>query len=190
LIPVWQYDVVLYGQLAVVAAALAYLVLRRRHLRSKVPRAEIVTSRWRRWIPTLALLSLIVCAIGAVGLVRSAHPAIRVVDTDRGPIAHRMKQLGDRGDADRFDALLAAHSTYVINDSEWPLRIETVHYASALLLSKQQLEIEPHLVMSSQPIDYVGPDDPPPKQIMVETLRGLHPMDSRDWLTWGPDRAL
>lgn len=193
LIPVWFYKGLLYGPLACAVLSLLWYAYRPEKKADALPRAEIAGSRnWRflSWLPPVALFG---GPLLAWCVHRYAVDVIHVDDAHDGPVAWRMKSLGEPSYTPAPNEPADdgwSDDTWVLNDSSRTLRIETKHYGRSFLGLGGPSDaasiptIPPNTGRRSSSIDHLGPADPPPEAVMVEGFQAKVGQASRTWLTW------
>ena len=189
-IPIWLYQGLLYGAVACVVLSLVYYAFVRKEPQpGDPPRAEVMrVPRWRRivaWVPAVMFFG---GAFGAWFVYRSDDTVICVRDDGGTLVARRMRVLGEPG-----HALVAGREprgeTWIVNESSRPVRIVTIHYDPPPTIGlgppsrdapDPPTVIPPGMAVRTYEILHVGPDQPPPDEIVVLGRVG----GSREWLTW------
>jgi hypothetical protein len=183
------YHVMLYGSIAIGAVALLWYRVRPDPVQVPAARvlkpgaAAIVKKLAYAWLPRLALLG---GPVGALVVWRTATDLVIITDGGSRPHAERYKQIGSVPDftAAHDTKIDAYHTprdyTWVVNDSPYPVRIETVHYGTAFFGSEPE-QVAPGEISAESQVDHIGPGDHPPASVTDEYSLG---MDFRVWVTW------
>jgi hypothetical protein len=189
LFSVTLFDIVFYGLLATSGISVLYYVYRRRYPNdARLPKAELVASRWRgitKWLPLSCLFGGV---IGACNLKRHQHDVIRVHDVDGEPVASRMVRLTEPDYTlapGQKRSELGFEDTWVLNESSRNVYLETIDYGRSLGFGPSApIEIPPGTAVTIYTVEYIGPNNRPPEALDVKGFEAKMGSTSRSWLRW------
>lgn len=115
-------------------------------------------------------IDVIVIADDGAGGARATR-FVQLSVPDGMPLAHPSK----------VDDMFVTDQVWVINQSQHTAKLEDLSYGIGLGFGNDAKLVPPGTMEHTRSIDYVGPDDVPPKEVTVTT--GLN-FDIRTWLTW------
>jgi hypothetical protein len=136
----------------------------------------------RAWIPGAMILAGAVAAFG----LHTHWSGYAVIVTGDGPnLTTEWKRAPEHPSGDPIaqsnDMYSPDEATWVINRSSRTVRVEDVAYGSFGLGGGDPTVIPPGKMARFYHIDDIGPGNPPPSSISVDSKL---PMAFRSWLTW------
>jgi hypothetical protein len=199
LVSVAAYHTMLYGALVVGLACtvacvvLVFRAIERIGLRTRVPAARALgrpPSHGRG--PALWIVGALASFVTAWWVGKHSNDVVFFRDArdpngDGDPIAERRVYLGD---ADHFQSqsgkpACARDPTWIVNESTRTLSVRSISYGHLFLSSLAPQSLAPQLVACVPSLDYIGPDDKPPKQVEVETDTSHASLgETRGWVSW------
>lgn len=190
----WAWKLAVFALLGVGAGCVLWLYATSNAAASKdVPAARVVTTRAvtarRVLVRWLARLGAVAGVIGAFVTYKLGVDVMVVRDGANGPVATRYVRIGGAPDvplAIGEDAGKDRDPTWVINETARDLEIQTIQYGGAIGLGGKK-RIPPGYAGTPNHVDYIGPEDVPPKMIEVDTTGGIG-FEFREWLTWEKPR--
>nr|HEX4317927.1 hypothetical protein [Kofleriaceae bacterium] len=197
------FAILLWGSIAIGVVGALWLIARRDADRNRravpmppgavIPEAVIAGAgarsaarAWRAGAMRFAPLAMFVAGGAAAGWLYMKKVEVVIVrDGAGGLVTERAVYLGDmRGTCDRV--LPGTTGGWVIDESSQDVRVESVDYGIAIGFGSKPDPIPAGKCRQTGDIDYVGPDNPPPSEVEVDSD---FKMAFRTWLTWGGERS-
>ena len=144
--------------------------------------AWLLRTNGRRWPSGFAL----VVAGGGIVLITNAPQAVIVRDAAAGG-GLAIETATMLGTPDGAGPDCRPRHTWVMNHSHRAVRVIEVDYGHQLVQGaqpSQPVEIRPGAACSTNTIDYVGPDHPPPEEVPLVGDEARLKSGTRTWLTW------
>jgi hypothetical protein len=187
-------DILFYGGFAVGVVGVICVAIggqaTKRRTKEPLPEATLANKRPRNGVlwQLLGAFALIGGPAGSIWLWFHSNQVVVVTGDATALHARRRAWIGDAYPAKRsLEPMPSRRATWIVNDSSVELSAQSLGYGDAH--TWQPIAIPPGASLPVVSVDYIGPDDPPPGEIMVKQPRevakaGIAASAQRVWLTW------